>query len=69
MAENLSILATLSVIAARYHLPREGEDACGVNPLRLCCANPPPPRGEVLLYLSADAKKLPLSGELARRKP
>jgi hypothetical protein len=39
---------TLSVIAARCHLPREGE---------------------VLLYLSADDEKLPLSGELARRKP
>ena len=39
--------------------------ASGLNPLRLCFANPPPPKGEVLLYLPEDAKKLPLSGELA----
>ena len=39
--------------------------ASGLNPLRLCFANPPPPKGEVLLYLPEVAKKLP-RGELSR---
>ena len=38
----------------------------GTNPLRHRCAMPPPPKGEVLLYLPADAEKLPLLGELAK---
>ena len=36
--------------------------ASGLNPLRLCFANPPPPKGEVLLYLPEVAEKLPLRG-------
>ena len=39
--------------------------ASGLNPLRLCFANPPPPKGEVLLYLPEVAEKLP-RGELSR---
>ena len=35
-------------------------------PLRLCFANPPPPKGEVLLYLPEGAEKLPLRGSWHR---
>ena len=40
--------------------------ASGLNPLRLCFANPPPPKGEVLLYLPEVAEKLPLRGSWHR---
>ena len=36
--------------------------ASGLNPLRHRYAMPPPPKGEVLLYLPADDEKLPLRG-------
>ena len=39
--------------------------ASGLNPLRHRCAMPPPPKGEVLLYLPEVAEKLP-RGELSR---
>ena len=42
--------------------------ASGLNPLRLCFANPPPPKGGGFALLTGSCQKAPPSGELARER-
>ena len=52
----------LGELAANAGSRLRGVPRRGLNPLRVCFANPPPPKGEALLYLPADDEKLPLRG-------
>ena len=46
-------------------LAPEGVNRRGLNPLRLCFANPPPPKGGGFALLTGSCRKAPPSGELA----